>query len=51
VRSFSDGDSMKARCNYECLPVSMANLSKFTTRGFRFNKAYKTRILVVAPSD
>jgi hypothetical protein len=29
----------------------MAESSGFTTGGFRFNKAYKIRILVVAPSD
>jgi hypothetical protein len=35
-----DGDSMRTRCNYECLPVSMVDPSGFTTGGFRF-KAYK----------
>jgi hypothetical protein len=29
-------DSMKTRCSYDCLPVSLADLSKFATRGFRF---------------
>jgi hypothetical protein len=48
---FLDGDNVRKRYSYECLPVSMADLSAFTTRGFRFNKAYKIRILVVAPSD
>jgi hypothetical protein len=38
-----DGDSMRTRCSYECLPVSMADLSGFASRGFRFNKAYKLR--------
>jgi hypothetical protein len=36
-----DEDSMRTRCSYECLPVSMADPSGFTTGGFRFNKAYK----------
>jgi hypothetical protein len=44
-------DSVRKRCNYECLPVSVADLSGFATGGFRFNKAYKIRILVAAPSD
>jgi hypothetical protein len=42
---------MRTRCSYECLPVSMADPSGFATGGFRFNKAYKIKILVVAPSD
>ena len=29
----------------------MVDLSGFATGGFRFNKAYKIRILVAAPSD
>jgi hypothetical protein len=29
----------------------MVDLSGFATGGFRYNKAYKIRILVVAPSD
>ena len=37
--------------DYKCLPVSVADLSGFATGGFRFNKAYKIRILVVAPRD
>ena len=32
-------------------PVSMADLPGFTTGGFRFNMAYKIRILVVVPRD
>jgi hypothetical protein len=32
-------------------PVSMVGPSGFASAGFRFNKAYKIRILVVAPSD
>ena len=43
-------DSVRTRQNYERLLVSMADLSGFTTGGFRFNKAYEIRILVV-PSD
>jgi hypothetical protein len=41
-------DSMRTSC--ECLLVSMVDLSGFATRGFRFNKAYKIRILVVCPA-
>ena len=48
--SLLDRDSVKTRCNYECLPVSMADPSGFATGRFRFNKAYKIRILVV-PSN
>jgi hypothetical protein len=44
-------DSVRMRCNYQYLPVSMADLSGFTTGGFRVNKVYKIRILVVVPSD
>ena len=51
VRSFWNRDSRGARCSYECLPVSMADLPGFATGGFRFNKAYKIRILVAVPSD
>jgi hypothetical protein len=46
-----DGDSMRTRCSYKCLPVSMANLSGFAARGFRFSKVYKIRILVAEPND
>ena len=46
-----DGDSVRTICRYEYLPVSMADPSAFATGGFRFNMAYKIRILVVAPSD
>jgi hypothetical protein len=42
---------MRAKCSYECFPVSMADPSGFTTGGFRFNKVYKIRILVAAPRD
>ena len=43
VKSFLDldGDSMRTKCNYECILVSMVDLLGFATRGFRFNKAYK----------
>jgi hypothetical protein len=51
VSFFLDGDSLRTRCSYECLPVSMADLSGFATGGFRFNKAYKVRILVAPPSN
>jgi hypothetical protein len=51
VRSFLDRDSMRIRCSYEYLPVSMADLSGFATGGFRFNKVYKIRILVATPND
>jgi hypothetical protein len=46
-----DKDSMKTRCSYKCLQVSMVDPSGFTTGGFRFNKAYNIRILVAPPSD
>lgn len=42
---------MRTRCGYKCLLVSMVDPSGFATGGFRFTKAYKIRILVVAPSD
>jgi hypothetical protein len=42
---------MRTRCSYECLSISMADQLEFTTRAFRFNKAYKIRILVAVPSD
>ena len=45
-----DRESVRTRSSYECLPVSMAESTEFTTGGFRFNKAYKIRILVV-PGD
>jgi hypothetical protein len=48
---FLAGESMRTRCSYECLSVSMADPSGFTTGGFRFNKAYKIRILVAPPGD
>ena len=51
VRSFLDGDSVMIRCSYNCLPVSVADPSGFATRGFRFNKAYKFRIIVFVLSD
>ena len=51
VRSFLDSDGVRTRCNYECLRVSVVDPSGFATGGFRFNKAYKIRILVAAPSD
>jgi hypothetical protein len=35
----------------ECLLVSMADTSGFTTRIFKFNKDYKTRILVAVSND
>jgi hypothetical protein len=38
---FLDGDSVGTRCNYKCLPVSMADLLGFATGGFRFNKVYR----------
>jgi hypothetical protein len=46
-----DGDSIRTRWSYECLPVSMVDTSEFATRGFRFNNAYKIRVLVAAPSN
>ena len=46
-----DRDSVRTRCNYECLSVSVATPRVFTTGGFRFNKSYKIRILVAASSD
>jgi hypothetical protein len=42
---------MRTRCNYECIAISMADPLGFVTGGFIFNKVYKIRILVVAPSD
>jgi hypothetical protein len=48
VRPFLDGDSVRTRCSNECLLVLMVELSGFTTRGCRFNKAYKVRILAAA---
>ena len=50
VRYFLDGDSMRTS-SYACVPVSMADPSGFATGGFRFNKAYKIRILVAVPND
>ena len=44
-------DSVRTRCSYECLLVSMADPSEFAAGSFRFNKAYKIMNLVVAPSD
>ena len=50
--SFLDGYSMRTRCSYyECFSVSMADLLGFATGGSRFNKDYKTRILIVVPSN
>ena len=46
VRGFLDGDRKTARFRDYCLPAYMNNLPGFTTRGFKFNKAYKIRILV-----
>jgi hypothetical protein len=46
-----DRHSVRTRCSYKCLPISMADPSGFITGGFRFNKAYKIRILVVASID
>jgi hypothetical protein len=46
-----DGDNMRTRCSYECLPVSVVDLSGFASRGFRFKKAYKIRISVAVPND
>jgi hypothetical protein len=46
-----DRYSMRTRCNYKCLLVSMADPSGSAIGGFRFNKAYKIRILVVASRD
>jgi hypothetical protein len=48
VRNFLDGDTERARCRYFCL---LSPHSGFTLRGFRFNMAYKIRILVFVPSD
>jgi hypothetical protein len=45
-----DRYSVRTRCNYQCLPISMADLSGFITGGFRFNKVYKIRISVVCPA-
>jgi hypothetical protein len=42
---------VRLRPRKECLPVSMANPSGLATGGFRFNKAHKSRILLVVPSD
>ena len=39
------------RCSYKCLRVSVVDPSVFATKGFRFNKTYKIRILVAMPSD
>jgi hypothetical protein len=46
-----DRDSERTRCSYECLLVSMADPLGSATGGFRFNKAYKIRILVAVPND
>ena len=43
--AFLDRDSVRTRC----LMVSMADQSGFAIGGFRFNKAYKVRILLAAP--
>ena len=43
-----DRDSMRTRCNYECLPGSMVDPSGFTTGGFRF-KAYKLGFQLLCP--
>jgi hypothetical protein len=43
-----DRDSVRSRCSYGCLLVSMADSSGFVTERFRFTKIYKIRILVVA---
>ena len=50
VRGFLSRDSERARCS-KSVSWLMVNLPGFTTREFRFNMAYKIRILVVAPSD
>ena len=51
VKSFLDldGDSMRTKCNYECILVSMVDLLGFATRGFRFNKAYKLGFYLLHP--
>jgi hypothetical protein len=41
---------MRTRCNYECLPVSVADPSGFATGGFRFNKAYKLGFQLLHPA-
>jgi hypothetical protein len=48
---FLDRDNVRTRCSYKCLQVSMADLSGFAIREFRFNKACKIRILVAVPND
>jgi hypothetical protein len=48
---FLDRDSMKPRCSYKCLLVSIVDPSGFATGRFRFNRAYKIRILVAVHSD
>jgi hypothetical protein len=40
-------DNVRTRC----LLVSVADPSGFATRGFRFNKTYRIRILVAVPND
>jgi hypothetical protein len=45
------GDSIRKRCSCWCLLVSMVDLPGFNTGGFKFNMAYKIRILVDAPID
>jgi hypothetical protein len=46
-----DRDSVRTRCNYECLPVSVVDPSGFATGGFWFNKAYLLiRIWVLYPA-
>jgi hypothetical protein len=50
-RSFLDGDSMRTRCSYKCLSVSIADLLRFSPGVLRFNKAYKIRILVAVCRD
>jgi hypothetical protein len=48
---FLDWDRLMTSCRFECLLVSMGRSVGFTTGGFRYNKAYKIRILVSVPSD
>jgi hypothetical protein len=36
---FLDGNSMRKRCSYNSLQVSVADSSGFAPEGFRFNKA------------
>jgi hypothetical protein len=50
VRAFFDGDNMRTRHNYYCLPVSMVDPSGFAIGGFRFNKVYKTRFQLLHPA-